>query len=105
MANIYKVQKGLVYTLSPFGGQVRAPFHPASGGDAIFVDYNPNLNLLVVTTERGTIGLYDTNGGQRSGFSVTDAVMARWQGDDILVQLKNGSAILYNRYGGKLRYF
>ena len=104
MANIYKVQNGSVYTLNQYGGQVRAPFHPSAGGDAIFVDYNPNLDRLVVTTERGTIGIYDTNGGQRSSFSVTDAIMARWQGDDIFVQLKNGSCFLYNRYGGKLRY-
>lgn len=104
MANIYKVQNGSIHVLSPYGGQVRAPFHPSAGGDAIFVDYNPNLDRLVVTTERGTIGIYDTNGGQRSSFSVTDAIMARWQGDDIFVQLKNGSAILYNKCGGKIRY-
>lgn len=104
MANIYKVQNGSVHTLNQYGGQARAPFHPSSGGDAIFVDYNPDSDRLVVTTERGTIGIYDTNGGQRSSFSVTDAAMARWQGDDILVQLKNGSSILYNKSGGKLRY-
>ena len=104
MANIYKVQKGSVYTLNQYGGQVRAPFHPSAGGDAIFVDYNPNLDRLVVTTERGTIGIYNTYGGQCSSFGVTDAVMARWQGDDIFVQLKNGSCFLYNKYGAKLRY-
>lgn len=103
MANIYKVQNGSVYTLNQFGGQVRAPFHPSAGGDAIFVDYNPNLDRLVVTTERGTIGIYNTSGGQCSSFGVADAVMARWQGDEILVQLKNGSCILYNKSGGKIR--
>lgn len=103
MANIYKVQNGLVYILNRFGGQVRAPFHPSAGGDAIFVDYNPNMDRLLVTTERGTIGIYDTNGGQRSSFGVTDAMMARWQGDDIYVQLKNGRSFLYNKYGGKLK--
>lgn len=105
MANIYKVQNGSVYTLNRYGGQARAPFRPSAGGDAIFVDYNPSLDLLVVTTERGTIGLYDTNGGQRSSFSATDAVMARWQGNDILITYKNGSCILHSRYGNKIRWF
>ena len=104
MANIYKVQKGWIYVLNQYGGQARAPFHPSAGGDAIFVDYNPNMDRLVVTTERGTIGIYDTNGGQRSSFSVPNAILARWQGDDIFIQLKNGSCFLYNRYGAKLRY-
>lgn len=104
MASIYKVQKGWIYVLNKFGGQERAPFRPSAGGDAIFVDYNPDLDRLVVTTERGTIGIYNTSGGQCSSFSVPDAVMARWQGDDIFIQLKNGSCFLYNRFGAKLRY-
>lgn len=105
MANIYKVHNGCIYTLNRYGGQERAYFHPSSGGDAIFVDYNPNLDLLVVTTERGIIGIYDTHGGQRRSFGVTDAVMARWQGDEIYIQLKNGRSFLYDRFGGKLRTF
>lgn len=104
MANIYKVQNGAVYTLNKYGGQERAPFYPAQGGKAIFVDYNPSENSLVVTTEKGIIAQYNTSGGQISSFSADNAVMARWQGNDILVQFKNGSCILYNKYGGKLKY-
>lgn len=100
---IFTVRKGFIHILNRNGADVRAPFHPSAGGDAIFVDYNPDLDRLVVTTERGTIGLYDTNGGQCSSFSVRDAVMARWQGDDIFIKLKDGTCYLYNKYGGRLR--
>lgn len=103
-SNIYRVQNGSVYTLNQYGGQVKAPFYPKQGGNAIFVDHNPQSDKLLVTTEKGIIAQYNTNGGQISSFSVTDAVMARWEGNDIVVQLKNGSCILYNRHGGKIRH-
>lgn len=104
MAYIYKVQNGAVHTLNQYGGQIRAPFHPAMGGNAIFVDYNSNLERLLVTTDRGAIIFYNNNGGTISHFTVKDVVMARWQGDDILVQLKSGKCILYNKYGGMIKH-
>ena len=103
MTYIYKVQNGAVCTLYKYGGQVRAPFHPAMGGNAIFVDYNSNLERLMVTTDRGAIIFYNNYGGAISHFTVKDVTMARWQGDDILVQLKNGKCILYNKYGGMIK--
>ena len=104
MPYIYKVQNGAVHTLNRYGGHVRAPFHPSMGGNAIFVDYNPHLERLMVTTDRGAIIFYNNYGGSISHFTVKDVVMARWQGEDIFVQLKSGKCILYNKYGGMLRH-
>lgn len=104
MAYIYKVQKGCVHTLNQSGCQVRPPFHPSFGGDAIFVDYNSNLKEFIVTTDGGFVIFYNESFCHISSFGAKDAIMARWQGNDILVQFKNGSCILYNQYGCKLRY-
>lgn len=102
---IYTVKNGCVHILSKNGGQARAPFHPSSGGDAMTVDYNPDLDLLVITTVRGQVMQYKETGSQASGFCVYKAVNARWQGNDILVEHEDGSKILYNIYGAKIKYY
>lgn len=90
---IVSVERGCVVIKNQYGGQTRAPFHPSSGGDAVFADYNSDLDRIVVTTERGVVGIYNTSGGQISSFSGSfgsAVAMARWQGNDLLVKLKDG---------------
>lgn len=104
---IVSVERGCVVIKNQYGGQVRAPFHPSSGGDAVFADYNSDMDRIVVTTERGVVGIYNTSGGQINSFtgSYGSAVaMARWQGNDLLVKLKDGSQKLTSTNGGIKRH-
>jgi tricorn protease-like protein len=101
---IYKVDKGRVFVLNRFGGQARASIAPAYGGKAVFVDYNPRLERLLITTETGVVGVYDKNGGQIISFRGNgNIVLARWQGDDVFVQNRNGSCELRSQNGGWIR--
>ena len=99
MAKIYAVRNGSIYTLSESGGNLGS-FRPPYGGNAIFVDYSPSLDRLLVTTEKGVIHIMSTSGGKYSSFNATDAVMARWDGDRIIVQFRNGKLTRYSQSGG-----
>jgi hypothetical protein len=95
---IYKVDKGRVFVLNRFGGQARASIAPAYGGKAVFVE------RLLITTETGVVGVYDKNGGQIISFRGNgNIVLARWQGDDVFVQNRNGSCELRSQNGGWIR--
>ncbi len=99
MAKIYTVRNGSIFTLSESGG-VLGSFRPSHGGNAIFVDYSPSLDRLLVTTDKGVILIMSTSGGKYSSFYATDAVMARWDGDRIIVQFRNGKLTRYSQSGG-----
>lgn len=104
---IVSVERGCVVIKNKYGGQVRAPFHPSSGGDAVFADYNSDLDKIVVTTERGVVGIYNTSGGQVSTFSGSygsAVAMARWQGNNLLVKLKDGRQMLTSTNGSVKRH-
>lgn len=104
---IVSVERGCVVIKNQYGGQVCAPFHPSSGGDAVFAYYNSDLDEIVVTTESGVVGIYNTYGGQISSFSGSygsAVAMARWQGNDLLVKLKDGSQKLTSTNGSIKRH-
>lgn len=104
---IVSVERGCVVIKNQYGGQVCAPFHPSSGGDAVFADYNSDLDKIVVTTERGVVGIYNTYGGQVGTFSGSygsAVAMARWQGNDLLVKLKDGRQMLTSTNGSIKRH-
>lgn len=100
---IFKVDKGRVYVLNRFGCNVKAPIIPQEGGKALFADYNPRLERLLITTETG-VGVYNRFGGQLNFFRGNgNIVLARWQGDDVFVQNRNGSCELRSINGGWIR--
>ena len=103
MAIIAKVEKGNVVILNEYGGKLRT-FHPNSGGDAVFVDYNSSNGKILVTTERGTVLLCEESGAHLSVWYGNGSItMARWSGDDVFVQNRNGSCELRTKTGGWIK--
>lgn len=45
---VVKVERGAVVALDRFGANVLPPVYPSSGGAAVFADYNPALNKILV---------------------------------------------------------
>ena len=45
---VVKVERGAVVALDRFGANVLPPIYPSSGGAAVFADYNPALNKILV---------------------------------------------------------
>lgn len=77
-------------------------FHPGFGGGAVFVDAHPRNNKMLVTTKDGRVGVFEKS-AQIQIFSIQDVVTARWSGDEVVVQHKNGRTVLYTEIGSWIR--
>lgn len=103
MAKFAKVENGSVVILNEYGGKMRT-FRPNSGGDAVFADYNPSNGKILVTTERGVVIVCDDNGAHINSFSGNGNItLARWNGNDVFIQNRNGSCELRSQNGGWIR--
>ena len=70
----------------------------------VFVDYNRSNGKILVTTERGIVIVCNENGGHLNSFSGNGNIaMARWQGNDVFIQNRNGSCELRSQNGGWIR--
>ncbi len=110
MARIYAAcveANGNVAFLDERGNKVGASHSPTQGGKAICADFNPSLNLGVVTTERGIVLIWNEFGGCKFSWSDPQSnpiVSARWMGDNLFVQRKNGNATMRRVNGAVLKY-
>lgn len=95
----YIIRDKAIHAINTSNGGRLNSFRPLDGGEPIYVDYNPNLNRLVVTMSEGVILVTSTSGGRFTRFYANDAVMARWDGDKIIVQFRNGKLTRYTQNG------
>ncbi|MDE6191763.1 MAG: hypothetical protein K2G47_09125 [Muribaculum sp.] len=103
MAIIPKIENGNVVIMNEYGGKLRS-FSPNQGGKAVFVDYNHSNGKILVTTEKGIVIVCNENGGHLNSFSGNGNIaMARWQGNDVFIQNRNGSSELRSQNGGWIR--
>ena len=93
-----KVEKGYVVVFNKNGNRITSFRH--SSGDALFADYSPDNDRILVTTSKGNVVVCERMGGYRYNFSTTmKIVLARWSGDDVFVQLEDGSCQLHSQSG------
>lgn len=100
---VVKVEKGSVVALDRFGAKVLPPIHPYSGGGAVFADYNPTLNKILVLTERGAVIILSGTSQSAPWYGNGHITMARWAGNDIAVTNQNGSCELRSQNGGWIK--
>ena len=105
MAIIPKIENGNVVIVNEYGGKLRS-FSPNQGGKAVFVDYDRSNGKILVTTERGIVIVCNENGGHLNSFSGNGNIaMARWQGNDIFIQIINIFKNMYYKYFQELNKF
>ena len=100
---VVKVETGSVVALDRFGAKVLPPIYPNSGGAAIFADYNPALNKIVVLTEKGAVIIMSGTSQSAAWYGNGHITMVRWAGNDIAVTNQNGSSELRSQNGGWIK--
>lgn len=102
---IVRVENGKVIVETDRGIRVRVI---SVNDGAVFADINPATGKVLITTSKGLVELWSTNGTfmRRVYCSFPGAQMARWTGNnDVVVQLSNGKTAICRETGGVLRLF
>lgn len=107
MGKIAVVENGRVYIRnSGCAGYIKT--FSVSGETAVFADYNIGNDRVLVTTASGWVLVCSDNGGVYGRFKSncdSPITIARWDGSNILCQMRNGKSALYNSNGyGLIRY-
>lgn len=101
---IVRIENGKVIVETDRG--IRARVICVSGG-AVFADINPATGKILITNSTGLVELWSTGGTclRRVYCNHPGAQMARWAGNDVLVQLSNGKHAMCRENGCILRIF
>lgn len=99
---IVKVENGKVIVDTERGVRLRVI---GTANDAVFADINPATGKILVTSSKGFVDLWNKDGifFRKVYCSSPAAQMARWVGDDVMIQLSNGKTSIYRETGCWLR--
>jgi hypothetical protein len=65
--------------------------------------FSPDESLILVTQNNGYVMLHNRNSYNHEGIVVTNAIDAKWSGDDIAVTHQDGRVVLYAKNGNHIR--
>lgn len=97
-----KVKNGEVEVYNEQGQML---FRFSINRDAISADYNSNLDLIAVTTNKGTVQICNGRGGLLYTIGNRDAVNAKWIDDNVAITTNKGTTEIRTKDGGFIRFF